>query len=173
MRTTIKQHLLLRPFSGPHLSTFSVLIAALMFFVLLMIWFDTPVATLPGPFVELPTFDSSFATLTPLTTDHGASRAGRIIVLSITRHAQFFLNDRAVMPEQIQTELRRLRKETRDSMICLKIDNALPYRWVIWTSIRLKELGIDRVFLVVRVGERPYERIVQIGFPTWKAPILW
>ncbi len=153
--------------------TIIMAIAFLAAFVLLAIWVASPISTLPGPQVSLPKFDSAFATSAPFISDPKRPRIKGNIVLTITRNAEFFLDERAVLAENLQAELWKLKNQTDNPVMYLKADNALPYMWVVWASMRLKALGIDKVFLVVQVREQPHERVLRVQFQNWNPPIMF
>ena len=170
MNTAVKNRPLIRHISVSNLSAFSTVMAILVLLILLAGWIATPSTKLPGPSVTLPQFDSSFATIVPVINDLQNPRTEDAIVLTITRNMKFFLNDRAVLPEHLQMELGKLQSQTRNPILYLKADKALPYMWVIWTLMRLRTLDIHNVYLAVRAKSRPYERMVQVQLPDWSLP---
>jgi biopolymer transport protein ExbD len=132
--------------------------ALLMGLVLLMIWTASPTATISGPKVTLPRFQSISATRIP-------SLPKDAIVLTITRKSEFFLNDQPVLAEHLQSELGIMKYQMPNPVLYLKADNALPFLWVIWASLQFKALDFRNVYLVVQVQEQPTERVIPVEFP--------
>jgi len=144
------------------LLTFGAIMAFLMGFILLATWVATSNPTLPGPQVSLPKFhNSDFASVPPIS-DWERQTIKNNIVLTITRNAKFFFEEKPVLPKDLHVELLNRFNGKDHPFVHLRADNALPFFWINWTSLQLKALGIDTVYLVVDVRERPHEREIYL-----------
>jgi len=148
----------MRPQYELHLLNFSALLALLIGIIVLMIWIASPSATLNAPKVALPKFHNTSATNIP-------SLSKNVIILTITRKPEFFLNGKPVIAEYLKPELSLLKNQVADPILYLKADNALPGLWIVWVSLQLKALEFNNVYLAVNVSQQPHERVVPVQFP--------
>ena len=148
--------------------------AFLLVLILLTGWLLPRIPKLPGPSVALPPFESLAFVKPRLVVLHGrAIGSSHLVVLTVTRDSRMFLNDKPLWSGAIQQEIETEISKMPDSILCLKIDFAAPYRDLIILGNIMKSLGIHSTVLAVRGKSNLDLRFVPVQLPTWSPPVTF
>ena len=77
------------------------------------------------------------------------------MVLTVTKDRQLYLNDKAILPGGLETQLRQAFTSRTDKTLYLKADAGLSYGVVVETMDQVRRAGIERLGMVTEpVRER-------------------
>lgn len=86
----------------------------------------------------------------PQASAGAISGSDEMLVVSITKNGDIYLNDNVMTLEEMGSKLRAIRQNQADKQVYVRADQDVRYGMVMKTIAALKQAGIERVGMVTR-----------------------
>ena len=111
--------------------------------VLLIIFMITSPMLVAGIEVDLPKTDSS-----PISGQF------KPMVVSVNKKGELFIFETKINPKALETKLKEITKENKDTRIFVKGDKKVPYGIIVDTMARIHNAGFTKVALVSDIAKK-------------------